>query len=317
MKKQLATSIRQIVRGTSDTRVRATWRIGIAILLTFSGAAIGGLFIQRIALAELLQPLVGHVFAVGGVLTALFILARYIDHRPIPDYGFALSSEWIVDVLVGTLTGIVLVGLAFIGSYEQGAVTVVEIFSAGAAASFAVGLSILVIGWVCVAFWEETLFRSLFFKNATEGLAARGLSRHMAIAGAWLISSLVYGFLHGPFGSNPESIDLMYALVMTSVMGGLFGLAYALSDELAFPIGLHTGINFAEHNLFFGPVDTIVPAALRVRHAISGESVQFQSIDPLVIIPVFVCGYVFVIGWFYVRNETVSLTLQLKSGNLN
>lgn len=307
MKTELATSLRRIVRGTDDTRVRATWRICIAILVTFSGAAIGAVVLRRIALTELLQPLVGHTFAVGGVLTALFVLARYVDHRPIPAYGFTKSYAWIIDVLGGTLTGIALVCLAFIGSYERGEVTIVEIFSPGAAQSFAVGMSILVLGWILVAVWEETLFRSLFFKNATEGLAARGLSKPVAILGAWVASSLVYGFLHGPFGSNPESIGLVYALIMTSVMGGLFGLAYALSDELAFPIGLHTGINFAEHNLFFGPIDAVVPAVLRVRHTISGESIQFQSIDPLVIIPVFLCGYVFVAVWFYLRNGTISL----------
>lgn len=317
MRYRLATRLGRIVRGPVDTRVRATWRICIAILITFSGAALGGLVIQRMALPELLEPLVGHIFAVGGVLTALFVLARYIDQRPLPEYGFRIASEWLLDALVGTLIGIGLVGLAFIGSYERGVVTIVERFSVGGARSFTVGMSILVVGWICVAFWEETLFRGLFFKNATEGLAARGISRPVAIFGAWLISSLVYGFLHGPLGSNPESIGLMYALVMTSVMGGLFGLAYALSDELAFPIGLHTGVNFAEHNLFFGPVDTVVPAVLRVRHAISGESVQFQSIEPIVIVPVFVCGYLFVTGWFYLRNGTVSLELQLKSGNLN
>jgi len=93
---------------------------------------------------------------------------------------------------------------------------------------------------------------------------------------------------------------------MTAVMGGLFGIAYALSGELTVTIGLHFGINFAEHNLFFGASEAVIPAVLRVARTGSAEHIQFQSIEPLVILPVFVFGYLCVIGWFYLRERTIS-----------
>jgi len=87
------------------------------------------------------------------------------------------------------------------------------------------------------------------------------------------------------------------------VMGGLFGLAYLLSDELALPIGLHTGINFADQNLFFAPPEGIAPAIVRTEHAVSGARVEFQSLEPLVIVPVFVCGYLLILGWAWLYYE--------------
>jgi membrane protease YdiL (CAAX protease family) len=258
----------------------------------------------------LFVPVVGHFFAVLGVLSALVVVGRYIDDREIPEYGFRLSRRWVIELCLGTVLGIGLVGLAFAVSYRQGSVTVIEVLSAGTARSFAFGIGVVVLGWSFVAFWEETLLRSLFFKNAAEGLAARDLTPLVAVFGAWLSSSVVYGFLHGPLGSNPESVSLLYALVMTVVMGGLFGIAYALSGELALPIGLHLGINFAEHNLFFGPPEAVTPAVLRVARTGSGGYIQFQSIEPVVIVPVFAFGYLCVIGWSYLRDGTISQSVQ-------
>ena len=297
----------RIFRGTMDSRLRAFWRIIIAVGLTFAGALGGVLVVQQVAIPELFVPLVAHLFAVIAVLATAGLLARYIDHRRLSDYGFSLSRGWGVEAVVGAAIGIGLVGLAFGLGNQRGVVTTVETFSRGAVESLVTGFGVVLLGWIFVGLWEETLFRSLFLKNAAEGLAIRGLSPTTAAFGAWLSSSLAYGFLHGPLGSNPEGISLLYSLIMTSVMGGLFGLAYLLSDELALPIGLHTGINFAEHNLFFGPPGAVGPAVVRAEHAVSGETLQFQSLDPVVIVPVFVCGYLVVAGWVYLRDGSISV----------
>ncbi|MFC6865073.1 CPBP family intramembrane glutamic endopeptidase [Halomicroarcula sp. GCM10025817] len=297
----------RIFRGTIDNRLRASWRIVIAVGLTFVGALGGVLVVQRVAIPDLFVPLVAHLFAVLAVLATAGLLARYIDHRQLSDYGFSLSPGWGVDAVVGVVIGIGLVGLAFGLAHQRGVVTTVDTLSTGAAETLATGFGVVLIGWVFVGLWEETLFRGLFLENAAEGLAVRDLSPTMAALGAWLSSSLVYGFLHGPLGSNPDGVSLLYALVMTSVMGGLFGLAYLLSNELALPIGLHTGINLAEQNIFFGPPGAVGPAVVRAEHAVSGARLQFQSLDPIVIVPVFVCGYLLVAGWAYLRDGRLSV----------
>ncbi|WP_195893083.1 CPBP family intramembrane glutamic endopeptidase [Halopiger djelfimassiliensis] len=257
---------------------------------------------QRLSVPDLFEPLLGHFFAVVATVVALIVLARSIDRRHVSEYGFHVSLEWVVDAIAGAVLGVVLVGVAFGLTYRQGAVDVLDTMSAGTARSFAFGIGVSIVGWLFVGFWEETLFRGLFLRNAAEGLASRKLSATTALFGAWLSSSLVYGVLHGPFGTNPDGDALGYALVMTTVMGGLFGIAYLLSGELAFPIGLHAGINFAERNLFFGRPEADIPAVLRVEQVGIGSHVQFQSIDPAVIVPVFLFGYVVVTGWFSLRQ---------------
>ncbi|MFD1687536.1 CPBP family intramembrane glutamic endopeptidase [Halobellus litoreus] len=290
---------RWLLRGRTDTRLRASLRILIAVLLTFGGALGGVLIVTTAPISPLYRPVFGHFFAVVAVLVSTVILARYIDHREITAYGFTLSPSWGLNAIGGFLIGVCLVGLAFGLHYQRGAVTVVEQFSTGTGNSFLFGIGVAILGWLLVGFWEETIFRGIFLKNAAEGLAARGFAPLTATGGAWMSSSLVYGFLHGPLGSNPDGESLLYALVMTAVMGGLFGLAYILSDELALPIGLHIGVNFAEHNVFFGPPSGATPALLRAENTFSGARIQFQSIDPLVIVPVFILGYIVVTVWGY------------------
>jgi len=307
MDSRLITVGNRVLRGTVDNRLRASWRIVIAVALTFVGALGGALVVQQVEIPDLFVPLVAHMVAVLGVLATAGLLARYVDHRHLSDYGFSLSPRWGVEAVVGAIIGIGLVGLAFGLAHQRGVVTTVETLSTGAADRLVTGFGVVLIGWIFVGLWEETLFRGLFLKNAAEGLAVRELSPTTAALGAWLSSSLVYGFLHGPLGSNPEGTSLLYTLVMTSVMGGLFGLAYLLSNELALPIGLHIGINFAEQNLFFGPPAGVAPAVVRTEHAVSGARLEFQSLDPLIIVPVLICGYLLIAGWVYLRDGNISV----------
>ena len=303
MSRRLKSVGNRIFRGSTDGRFRASWRIVIAVGLTFAGAFCGVLVIQQLEVPDLFAPVVAHLFAVIAVLATTGILARYVDHRRVSDYGFSISLSWGVEVVVGAIIGVTLVGIAFGFAHQRGAVTTVDTLSTGDAETLVAGFGVVLLGWIFVGLWEETLFRGLFFKNAAEGLSFRDVSPVKATFIAWLLSSLVYGFLHGPLGSSPDGVSVLYALGMTSVMGGLFGLAYLLSDELALPIGLHTGINFADQNLFFAPPGGIAPAIVRTEHAVSGARVEFQSLEPLVIVPVFVCGYLLILGWAYLSYE--------------
>lgn len=305
----------RILHGVHDNRVRATWRILSALLLTFVGG-FGGLFlIQQVGIEVpdwAVLPTV-QLFAVIGVLLALVVLARYLDRREPSDYGFDLSLHWGIDAFAGVLCGIGLVGLGFAFAYQQGTVRIVDVVSAGTADSLGLAIGVVVVGWILLGFWEETLFRGMFLKNAAEGLAARRLSPKAAIFGAWLSSSLIFGLLHGPSGSNPGPHSVAYTLLMTGVLGGLFGWAYLLTEELAFPIGLHMGINLADANFFFGTPDTAVPTLLQVEHSVSGGPVQLQSLDPYLSIPIFICGYLLITGYFYLRHGSIRIRFSMAS----
>lgn len=103
-----------------------------------------------------------------------------------------------------------------------------------------------------VGSWEESLFRGIFIKNAGEGFAGLNLSSSLALFVAWAASTLVFGLVHVPLGTVAEGVSLFNMLPIWLALGGVLGLAYILTGELAFPIGLHTTINFATNNLFFG-----------------------------------------------------------------
>lgn len=311
----LRSLLRWVLRGTTDDRLRATWRLLLATVLTIGGGLVGVLAIQRASIPAVFEPVVGHALAAIAVLVTIGVLARYVDRRHVSDYGFSLSQRWAVDAIAGTGLGILLVGIAFGVASQRGTITIVGTLSSGALDSFALGVGVVIVGWVLVGFWEETLFRGVFITNAAEGLAARGLPPSLALAGAWASSSAVYGAFHGPLGSQPDGSGPVYALAMTAVMGGLFGLAYVFSGELAFPIGLHIGINFAEGTLFFGAPDGITASLLRVERTATASAVQFQSLEPIVILPTFLLGYVAVAGWFYRRGQRLSSAVLSDSSN--
>lgn len=307
--------LRRVLRGVHDERVRTTWRILCACLLTLGGGLGGLLFLQQMGV-ELpgwaVLPTV-QLFAVGGVLLALVVLARYLDRRRPSDYGFNFSLRWGLDAFAGLACGTGLVALAFGVAYRQGTITVVDVMAPGHVDSLAVSISVVIIGWILVGFWEETLFRGLVLKNAAEGLAARGLSPKAAVFGAWFSSSLIFGVFHGPFGSNPGTNSIVYALAMTVVLGGLFGWAYLLTEELGFSMGLHIGINLADANLFFGSPNAAVPTLFRVERSVSSSPVQFQSVEPAVIIPTFIVGYLLVAGYFYLRHDSLPIRYTIAS----
>ena len=95
--------VHRVMYGGHDGRVRATWRILSGLLLTLGGG-FGGLFLIQQLGVEVpdwaVLPTV-QLFAVFGVLLALAVLSRYVDHRQSSDYGFDLSLRWGTDAIIG------------------------------------------------------------------------------------------------------------------------------------------------------------------------------------------------------------------------
>jgi hypothetical protein len=109
--------------------------------------------------------------------------------------------------------------------------------------SFLVGLLAFAVSRLFVAVWEESIFRALFLRNAAEGLAG-WVSPRRAVVAAWVVSSVTFGVLHLNQAPSPVSLSFWISL------GLVPGLAYALTDDLALPMGFHFAYNFAGINLF-------------------------------------------------------------------
>lgn len=261
------------------------------------------ILLVRLSLSGMGAEIVQKVLMVASVAGVLWVAARRLDRRPVAEYGFRLSRGWWLDFVGGTALGVLLVAGAFAAGHALGTVRIVGFLSAGAAGSLVPWLLLFGVSWLCTAFWEEAIFRGVVLTNAAEGFASRGLPAGAALAAAVVVSSVVFGVLHAPFSTVPGDASLAGMLAVWTLMGGLLGLAYALSGELAFPIGLHFAFNYAANNVFFGfdfAGFPALPTVIRTEFAGAGLS---HPIGGLPTIGVILAGYFLVAGWYAIRQD--------------
>lgn len=100
------------------------------------------------------------------------------------------------------------------------------------------------------------------------------------------------------FSSAPSGGSLIGMVLVWTLLGSLLGIAFVLTGELAFPIGLHFAFNVAVANVFFGtstPYEAeLVPSVLLVYVPASGI---WHPITGLPMVVVAIVGYACVIFW--------------------
>ncbi|QGA81975.1 type II CAAX prenyl endopeptidase Rce1 family protein [Halomicrobium sp. LC1Hm] len=236
--------------------------------------------------------------AFGGttvVMVALLgLFARHLDHRPVREYGYRLSRSWWYDLVVGIGLGMIVVALTFvIGRYTNS----LRVTGTGLLPETAsVGRFLLFFAaFAGVAFYEEYIYRGSFVTNAVEGLSARGISGPVATTLAVLTSTLAFAAIHVP-GAIAGEANISLVLVKTGLLGGLLGIAYIWTDELAFPMGVHLGVNYALMNVFgIGAAKVSgVPTVLTVEHTTTGLWSPARGIPIFLAVLV---GYVLVFAW--------------------
>jgi membrane protease YdiL (CAAX protease family) len=168
----------------------------------------------------------------------------------VADYGFHLSGKWLIDFAFGAFLGAAMLSGIFLAEWIAGWVTV----SAAPVGESGVGPGPAVMAsfaaFLAVAFVEEFTSRGYQLRNLAEGLVGRWIGPRSAIVAAWLISSSIFGFLHL---GNP-SATIVSSVTITLTAGGLLGLAYVLTGELAIPMGIHLTWNFFEGPVYGFPV---------------------------------------------------------------
>ncbi len=252
----------------TERRARAWLRIliygGLVFMLVQLGLAIiGSVLLLQIVndpaqfsqedLGQLLQTilvpgwyaLISTVVAVG----LLPVFSRYIDRRSFDDYGLWLPQlTWWRDLLFGAGLGAALMVLIFLVEWSLGWVQVTGTFvSTGGA--FASGLVVWLLAFTGIAIWEEVAFRGYLMLNLAEGLNVPVIGTRGAVWLAWMISSVVFGLLHG---LNPNAT--LISNINLSIAGLFLGLGYLLTRSLAIPIGLHLTWNFFQGVVFGFPV---------------------------------------------------------------
>ncbi|MGD0792188.1 MAG: CPBP family intramembrane glutamic endopeptidase [Terriglobales bacterium] len=193
---------------------------------------------------------------VGGVLLALLVLATYVA-----------ASKWIErrtpselnvrrllpEVAAGFAVGLVLFACGMAILWAAG---VYHPAGGGTANGLARGLvSALIAGVV-----EETLFR---------GLLLRLSSKILGTWGALLFTAALFGASH----AFNRGATVGSSLAIAIEAGVLLGAAYAATQSLWVPIGLHIGWNFTEGSIFSLSVSGNSVSAGLIQGSLSGPQI--------------------------------------------
>jgi membrane protease YdiL (CAAX protease family) len=220
------------------------WGFGPAVLHVLLGHWVRLLAGDR---AQWLASIYLDLLRLFAVLLAALFVARFVDRRPLPDWGFHFDRRWWLDLLFGMALGAVLMGAIFTVEYLLGWVDVTGFWSTQPGVPFAAAILAPLTLAVVVSVAEEVLARGNQLTNFAEGF--RFVGRPWAILLAWALSSLIFGLLHV---SNPNSSWLSTGYLV--FYGAFLGVGYLLTGELALPIGLHFTWNFVQGSVLGFPV---------------------------------------------------------------
>lgn len=244
MDEDIRGGLSQVFWNATEDRLRTPFRLGTALLLL--------LFVVVVVAAVVALAPAGDAAAsvlLAAVLTLTLLgITYFVDRRHLTDLGLDLDSAWGRDFVVGLVAGLLMaasaVGVALatgVASVDGTLVTGDGTLVSGGSLPLAILLSFAF--FLLLAFLEELFFRGYVLVNLAEGL--RGFtdsSRGTLVAVS--ASAVLFGFAHV---ANPNA-SVVSALNIT-LFGLLLGSAYALTDRLAIPVGLHAAWNFT-----LGPV---------------------------------------------------------------
>lgn len=248
-------SVKGLFWNSEELRLRALFRVlataGLLLLLVTLVLPAVGLVNSVLGLPSIFPQ----VAAFSLVIVGLVAITWFIDRRRLRDVGLSLDRQWGLDLLVGLAVGFLMVAVAVALLLVGGLATVSATYAVENpdfsfnAGSTAVGILYGFLFFTVFATLEEVLVRGYLLVNIAEGIRQVSSTDRRAVVGAIAITAALFGLLHA---ANPGGTAL--SLVNIAVAGVFFGVAYAATDRLAFPIGAHVGWNFTVGSLFGLPV---------------------------------------------------------------
>ncbi|WP_069130409.1 CPBP family intramembrane glutamic endopeptidase [Rhodohalobacter halophilus] len=224
-----------------ENRLRSFWRILIitSILLLsitlFGLSGFGGY---------------GFTIVMAVVMAALLWLgAHKIDYRPVSQYGLKFSGKWFCDFLAGNLLAALAMGGIVLIHIGMGWIDINPENFSQLGHQFYLGLTTTLIIMMAVSFWEETYFRSYLIKNLEEGLHFKKTGKSMAVIGAVILSSAIFGMTHL---GNPNATWI--STLNISIAGMVFAYPYIITKSIAIPLGMHLSWNYFQGAVFGLPV---------------------------------------------------------------
>ncbi len=302
---------------SNQRRLRALWRLGLqtlamVVLLGLSQLVPAGF--ARLGFQDNRPALAASVLASAAAITLSVALAgRLLDRRPFAHFGLRFSPAWWGDFAFGLALGAGLMALIFLVERAAGWVSVAGYFNSGGH-SFAGVIWLPALAYICVGIQEELAARGYLLRNLAEGLNFKPLGPRRALLAAYLLSSLIFGFLHA---ANPNATLLSSLLVACA---GLFlGLGFILTGELAIPIGLHIAWNFFQGNVFGFPVSgtSAGPSVIAIRQAgpVWATGGAFGPEAGVIGLGAVLLGCLLTLAWLRLRRGSLSLHAPLAEYN--
>ncbi len=292
----------KVFTSPNEARLRAGWRILLQTLLLMVISVVIGIFvfipigIFNIEFNSPLAFLANQITNLIGVTGSIFLARRFLDKRSIVSLGLKFNSKAIIEILVGIVITILIMGLIFAIEIGQGWTS----FSGFAwqtepAATVLGSLGLWLAIFIIVGWQEELLSRGYHLQSLESGIN---------VFWAVILSSSIFAILHifNP-GAN-------WASTLGILLAGLFlALPYILTRQLWLSIGLHIGWNFSEGVVFGFPVSGIAPFPL-LKHTVSGPVLwtggAFGPEAGLVVIPALLVGSILILGYTrYFSHKTL------------
>jgi membrane protease YdiL (CAAX protease family) len=229
-----------------EPRLRAGWRLALQTLLILILTLVIGLpfgilefFVPGLFASPVIQNLLNTAVITGSV----FIARRWLDRRSIASLGIKLNRQAFLDVLIGILITLPMMGLIFTLEWGAGWLTFegfawqFDPLNVVLKGTLSVFLMFVLVGWN-----EELLSRGYHLQTLESGL-----NTFWAV----LLSSAVFGVMHL---GNPNS-ESKWSVAIGILLAGVFlAFGYLRTRQLWLPIGLHIGWNFFEGAAFGFPV---------------------------------------------------------------
>ncbi|WP_147443522.1 CPBP family intramembrane glutamic endopeptidase [Corallococcus sicarius] len=184
--------------------------------------------VRRVAM----QPFVAFLATLAATA---FCLRR--ERQPLASVGLSGGLRWGRDLGLGLLGGIVLLGAVALA--VRGADGYHLVPAAVRDGSLLVRSAWMMLG---VALAEELLFHGYAFQRALRG---------MGTLRAQVVLSVLFCLAH-PFDDTMAGSTRGVAMINTFLAGWMLGLCYLRTGQLALPVGVHMGWNWAMGCLGFG-----------------------------------------------------------------
>jgi uncharacterized protein len=219
-----------------NRRLRNGWWVLVFVLLFLVSRAaytpLSRILKQIDSSGQWLEPL-RFVF----VLLVTWVCTR-LRRESLSSVGFHINGRWLGQMFCGTLLGMGMM-LAIVGMIWAVGGVRLNLDPSRSVATLGYGLYL----FLCVALFEETLFRGFLFQRMVDGIG---------FGGAQLALALLFAVGHW---GNPgmQGATEVFATLDLGLGAIMLGLAWRRTSSLALPIGLHLGWNWMQgHVLGFG-----------------------------------------------------------------